>query len=659
MNIKITYQWLLDYLDTDADPYEIQKYLSLCGPSIESVEKVGSDFVFDIEITTNRIDSASVFGIAQEAQAILPQFGKKAEIKFNPLEKLSFADVDEGSEPMIDVEIKEKELVNRISLIVLSGVNIKPSAEKIKSRLSACGIKTINNVVDISNYIRISLGQPCHIFDYDAIAGHKMIVRKSKKGEMIQTLDKDKVILPGKDIVISDKDGKLIDQPGIMGAFNSSVKSTTKNIILFIPIFNGKMVRRTSMLTGKRSDSASYFEKGLDEERTTPALVFGIDLLKEHAGATVASKITDIYESTFKPKKVTVSFSDINKLVGVEIDKQKVKDILVRLGFGIDNKDDELDISVTSFRKNDIDSKQDIIEEVARIYGYHNIPSRLQNMAYVEPQKDIENIIIKTEETKKYLKHIGLNEVINYSMISKDQIINFEEKDDDYLKISNPLSQDLLYLRKSLMPSLISNIKSNQGKQKNMKFFEISKVFIKNDKKLPEEDLMLSIVTNKSYFDLKGIVETILQNLFISKYEFTKSNEIYFANDKQTNLMINGKNIGSLGLIKNSIVQKFGLTTQVYLAEFNFTDLIENARFLPEYKQITQYAVIKLDLTTTTDNYESFKEKAYLASNLLVDISLLSRFEDKNTFRLFFSSFERNITEKEALEELEKIKTKS
>src|SRR3989338_10010257 len=354
MNIKITHNWLLDYLDTEADSYEIQKFLSLCGPSVESVEKIRDDFVFDIEITSNRIDTASVFGITQEALAILPQFNKKTLIKFDPLKNFIFKKIRQKEEKKLDIEIKDPNLVSRISAVVLSDVKIGDSPKKLKQRLLDCGINPINNVVDVSNYIRIALGQPCHIFDYDSIGGSKMIIRKSTKGETLTTLDKENVELPGNDIVISDANGNLIDQPGIMGAFNSSVKSDTKNIILFVPVFNGKMVRRTSMLTGKRSDSASYFEKGLDEERTESALVYGVSLLKENTKAIVSSRIIDIYKNKYKPRKIIVTFSHISNLIGQNIDKRDTVEILKRLGFNVTRKKDTLEIIIPSYRKNDI-----------------------------------------------------------------------------------------------------------------------------------------------------------------------------------------------------------------------------------------------------------------------------------------------------------------
>lgn len=656
MNIKITYNWLLDYLETEADPYEIQKYLALCGPSVESVEKIHGDFVFDIEITSNRIDTASVFGITQEAVAILPQFNKKTFIKFDPLKNFVFKKIKQNDEKKLDIEIKNPNLVTRISAVVLSNIKIGESPKKLKQRLLDCGINPINNVVDVSNYIRVALGQPCHIFDYDSIGGSKMIIRKSVKGETLTTLDKQKVVLPGDDIVISDANGNLIDQPGIMGAFNSSVKSDTKNIILFVPIFNGQMVRRTSMLTGKRSDSASYFEKGLDEERTEAALVYGSNLLKENARAVVSSKILDIYKNKYKPRKISVTFSQISNLIGQNIDKKDTVEILKRLGFNVTRKKDTLEIIIPSFRKNDIFIKEDIVEEVARIFGYYKISSNLQSIAYVPEQKDFQKINNATLEIKKYLKHIGLTEVINNSMISKDQIINSKLNETDHIKLSNPISIELEYLRTSLIPSLLINIKNNLGKQDKIILFEIAKTFYRQKDNLPKETTKLTIMTNTNYFDLKGIIEALFSELNITDVKFEVGTSELLAEKKQTKIKIKSKVVGVLGLINNDIRHNFGFSKNIFTAEVNLFDIIQESKKLPQYKKLSSFSTIKLDLTVKNLNYENFKLKAFANSQYLRDIKVLDKYQDNITFRLFFSSYVKNLTEKEALKELEKIK---
>ncbi len=262
MNIKITYNWLLEYLDTDASPDELQKYLSLCGPSIESVTRVGSDYVFDIEITSNRIDTASVIGIAQEAQAILPMFGKKAVLKLNPLLNLKLDQIKPSSGFDLNVDIKNPGLVSRFTAIIFDHIVIGDSPSYIKERLKLAGVKVINNVVDISNYLMLTLGQPIHMFDFDKISDHKMIVRESKKGEKLTTLDGLEMTLPGGDIVIEDGSGKLIDLCGVMGGLNSAITASTKRVLLFVQTYNKSKIRKTTMSTVQRTIAATFFEKG-------------------------------------------------------------------------------------------------------------------------------------------------------------------------------------------------------------------------------------------------------------------------------------------------------------------------------------------------------------------------------------------------------------
>ena len=334
MNIKITHNWLLEYLDTDATPSEIQKYLSLCGPSVEKVEKFNDDYVYDIEVTSNRVDMASVFGIAQEALAILPQFGKKAILKLNPLVKYKFNLLKKSSDrnKNLEIKIKTNNLCSRFTAIILANVKISDSPDFITKRLQLCGIKTINNVVDISNYLMLALGQPVHIFDYDLIGKTSMIMRASNKGEKIQTLAGKQIVLPGGDIIIEDGNRRLIDLCGIMGGFNSAVNNNTNKIILFIQTYNPQKIRRTSMITGQRTVAATYFEKGLDEERVEPTTVYGVELLKKYAEARISSQLYDIYPDPYKSKSLTFSIVDIQRMIGVQITKDTIIKILSNRG---------------------------------------------------------------------------------------------------------------------------------------------------------------------------------------------------------------------------------------------------------------------------------------------------------------------------------------
>ena len=456
MNIKITYNWLLDYLDTDATPYELQKYLSLSGPSIEKVEKIGDDYVFDVEITSNRIDTASVIGIAQEAQAILPMFGKIAKLKKNPLTECKFENIVGANfnspdkraiqESPLRVKIIDPNLVSRFTAIIFDQIVIKGSPDFIKDRLTRAGVKVINNVVDISNYLMITLGQPIHMFDYDKINDKLMIVRESKKDEKLITLDEKEIILPGGDVVIEDGSGNLIDLCGIMGGLNSAITPQTKRIVLFVQTYSKSRIRKTTMATGQRTIASTFFEKGLDEERVEATTVTAAQLIEKYCGGKVASRIQDIFPTPYKGTVIKIKRDKFEKLIGIKMEPKIIKQILLNLGFLVKENNNNLFVTVPSHRKYDVIIEEDLIEEVARIYGYHNIPSILQSIAYIDQSKEMENIFIFQNKIKLLLKHLGLNEVVNYSMISKSMIQDSGLKIDDHLRLSNSISEDIEYL---------------------------------------------------------------------------------------------------------------------------------------------------------------------------------------------------------------------
>lgn len=657
MNIKITYDWLLEYLDTDVSPQELQKYLSLSGPSVESVEKVGDNYVLDIEVTSNRVDTASVFGIAQEAQAILTQFGRKAKLRINPLEALTFKNFQTKDEKNLQIQIRGKDLVNRFTAVVLSDISIQTSQKTIGKRLQMCGIKSINNVIDISNYLMFALGQPTHVFDYDRIGKGTMIVRESKKGERIVTLDKIEIELPGGDIVIEDGNGKLIDLCGIMGGLNSSVTDKTKNVVLFVQTYNPKKIRKTSMTTGQRTVAATYFEKGLDEERVEPTLMYGVGLLGEHVKAQVSSKLYDIYPKKKTPRKISIDTRRVSKLIGVEIKKENYTTILQNLGFEVGKfQGNILQMIVPTYRVDDVKEEEDVAEEIARIYGYHNLPVKLPPMAFVPQDPQIEKLFTFQYKIKHYLKSIGLHEQYNYSMISEAQIKNLKLETSHHLKLSNPISKELLYMRTSLLPSLLKNIKNNLGKSDVLKFFEIAKVYYPQPSDLPKEVYKVGIATNTDFFDLKGITEALLRQLNIKDYQQSVSKIHIFSANEVVDFVVGGEVIGSVGTLSPELQIKNGFKNPVYLASFDLLSLIENAKSVSRYNPIDPYSVIKLDLTTPLKNYEDFAERAKKTSELLKDIEIIDTYKDKKTVRLYFHSSKKNLTEEEAKTDLEKIK---
>lgn len=305
MDIKIIDSWLKDHLKTSAKPEKIAEYLSLCGPSFERLHKVGKDIAYDVEVTTNRVDMASHYGIAREASAILPQF--KVAALLQPLKSSS-------KQPLVnkvdylDATVDHK-LCFRFSTVLIRNVKLKDSPKWLQDRLIAAGLRSINNIVDISNYLMLDIGQPVHTFDYDKILGAKMILRSSKKDENIKTLDGQEHELPGGDIVIEDGQGRLIDLCGIMGGELSAIDEETKNVLLFVQTYNPVNIRKTSMSLGKRSDAAALFEKGLDPEQVEITIRRGIDMFIELTGGKPEKEILDLYPNPYQPKTVSLELS--------------------------------------------------------------------------------------------------------------------------------------------------------------------------------------------------------------------------------------------------------------------------------------------------------------------------------------------------------------
>ncbi|MCA9372258.1 phenylalanine--tRNA ligase subunit beta [Candidatus Woesebacteria bacterium] len=658
MNILVSYNWLCDYLDTDANATELQKYLSLCGPSVETIEKRGDDTVLDIEITSNRIDTASMFGIAQEAQAILPQFGKKAHLKQNPLKTYTFDSIELSNDSEYNLSIETDEKLNpRFTAIVIKDVDIKDSPEYIKKRLNACGIKAINTVVDISNYLMLALGQPVHMFDYDKIGGGVMKLREAQKGEKMTTLDEKEIDLDDGDIVIEDGSGTIIDLCGIMGGLNSSITHETKTIVFFVQTYDKRHIRKTSMRTGQRTVAATYFEKGLDPERVEPTFVWGLSLLTELTGGTMASKLYDIYPSPMSEKKLTVSQKTIDNHIGVSIEPKQIENILTALGFGVKKDGEQYTITVPTFRLDDIEIKEDIVEEIARVYGYFNLPNNIPPMVYIPQPKEIELQFTIQRQIKLLLKHAGLNELMSYSMISRELIELFDMKPRDHLKLSNSISTEIEYLRSSLVPSLAMTMKNNEGFCDELKMFEIAKVYEKNGKDLPDEMFRLSIGTNTDFFDLKGIVELMCKDLHINEVSFEKGDHAFFTQQMQARVTdTQGEYIGMVGMLHPRYTQALEFKKPVYIAELDFEYLKTHASSVTTYIPPSQYATIKLDVNIPHDKpYAEVVATAKKTSELLVDMELLGLYDNKLNVRMYFNGKTRNITEQEAKKDLETI----
>ena len=657
MNILIPHSWLKEYLDTKADPNQIAKCLSLSGPSVEKIIKTNNDFVYDLEITTNRVDCMSVYGLAREAAAILPQFGIKAQLKSLNLKP-------EKPENDLNIIIQDPDHVcHRVLGAILDQVNLKPSEAKIKQRLEMVGIRSLNNVIDITNYVMTEIGHPTHVFDYDRIPTKKLILRKSKKGEEIISLEDKKYALDGGDIVIDDGTGKIIDLPGIIGTSNSIVNDKTKRVLFFIETNDSTQIRKTSMGLGIRTVAATLNEKGVDPELAKTALLRGIQLFKQLANARQASQIYDLYPHPEKLKTVKVSLQLIKQRLGADISFQQVDKILLSLGFKTKtNKirnDFIFNVNPPSWRNNDINIPEDIVEEVARLYGYHNLPSILPPLLSVPEEPD--NYFIWEEKTKDILKGLGFCELYTYSMQSISDLEKFNLDPNQHLKLLNPLSEDWVYMRTNLLPSILNVFEQNKGRNYNLKVFELSHVYLPRKNNLPLEKQMLALALNKkSFFEVKGYVEALLNQLGIKKIEFLTIKDIKncWHQLKSAKIMLDNQVLGYIGEIKHKLLQNFNIEDNIIIAYLDFDILSQFSSNKKTYIPIAKYPPIIEDLSFKINKniYTADLIKAIKNSDKLISkVQLVDIYKNGKTFRLIYQAKNKSLSGKQIVNIRKKV----
>ncbi len=608
MDIKISHNWLKEFLNTKSSYKEIGESLSLSGPSVEKISKTGNDFIYEIEVTTNRVDCMSVMGIAREAAAVLPsaKFIDKKETKFKST----------INRDLLHIKIDSK-LVNRVMAVVME-VSARETPKLIKERLSSAGMRHLNSIVDVTNYVMQETGHPTHVFDYDKIAGKQLVFRPSDKGEKIVAFDGKEYGLAGSDIVIDDGDGIIIDLPGIIGLKNSVVSKETKRIVFFIDNNNPVKIRKTSTRLGIRTMAAILNEKGVDPELATIAFNRGIELYKKICDGKIISKIYDIYPKKYKTKTLSVSHDFIEKIIGVELLSSKVIDNLTKLGFNAKYEKVKkiYNLQIPSWRANDIEIPEDIVEEVARTYGYHNLPSGIMKGALPEP---VTNSHFGFENKIKYiLKSHGGTEVYTNSLVPKE----FVEK--GALSLKSPLGDDTKYLRTSLKHSLRAALNENKGEVEPFYLFEVANVYLAKKGDLPNEKMTLGVIfSNYSYRKAKGIVESLYDELNIKEYDF----------------------------------QVERLTDSVNYVELSVEELLSKAdefrKYIPIPKYPAQIEDVTLQFPPKTKVGDVLKEIQTLKL-MISRIELVDMYKDFYTFRVWYQDPEKTLDDKD----VEKIRNK-
>jgi len=583
--------------------------------------RVGDDFsrsvglddtVLELEITPNRPDCLSVIGIAREISALTDK-------------KLMIPDYDFNKKLNLDskfaIEINDYSLCPRYSAKIFRNIPDIESPMWIKNRLMLCDVRPVSLIVDLTNYIMLETGQPMHAFDKDLLCSDKIIVRNAAKKEKIKMIDDSIKILDEDALVIADEK-KAVAIAGIMGGKDTEINPDTRNVLLESANFYGPSIMKTSKNIGLRSEASNRFEKKIDPMLTVFAIERFEDLLKKVTGIEIEECIYDNYMEKDRKRRIDLRVEKVSKILGKKIDKDLISRILTKLK--IDNivKDNIIEATVPSFRYEDLEREIDLVEEIARIYGYDKLDSiptgvKERRGRYSFYQKTLRNI-------RQVLCDTGLDEVINYSFLSEREIdtfkLNLEEEYKDSVAILNPINEDFKILRSMILPSLMKNIKDNINHNiKDIGIFEISKVFRKkNPNNLPLEINMLGIILTGNavqkgwdekekpfdFYDLKGILESLCikyypggDNLRIEEKGYK-----FFHPGISGNIKINGINMGIIGMIHPLIIEETEINQSVYYMEINMDDFINNIKETRDYKPVTVFPSIDIDLAIVVDN---------------------------------------------------------
>jgi len=567
------------------------------------------DVVLEFELTANRADCFSLIGLAREIAVLTGGTLKKPMIHLHET-------AEEKAANLVKVTIEEPTLCSRFAVRVIQNVKVAPSPKWLKHRLEAVGMRSINNVVDVTNYVMLEMGQPMHAYDYNLVSKHSLTVRKAQPGEKITTLDGIKRELTSDMLVIADQ-VQAVGIAGVMGGLATEVTNNTQNVILEAASFNGASIRRTSRALGLRSEASGRFERGVDTVNSIRALDRAAKLLEEMGACKVCPGIVDSYPNMLLPRQVSFIPQKVNAYLGTDINKSVMLDILRRLEFAIDthSEGDNVIVNVPTWR-NDVQYQPDICEEIARIYGYNNIPTTTPGGNILRGgQEHVQSI---TDSIKTILTGIGLDEIISLSF-SHPQILhklNITENNPLHhaITVLNPITDDFPILRTTLLGGVLDTIVRNiSRKNDDIKIYELGAVYLPEKlplQSLPEEPLMLcgALVGKRNelswnqgkdmvdFYDAKGIIEVLLASLGISDYEVSAGEHVSLHPGKTATFIKDGNVLATVGELHPKVADEFGIQRKVYIFEANIKTLVDYVTLLTKYESLPKFPAINRDL---------------------------------------------------------------
>ena len=564
------------------------------------------DVIFEFELTPNRADCFSMVGLAREFAAL-----------FNSQLSLPTIQVNESGTAITEdakVTLAATDLCERFSTRLLRNVKIAPSPEWLQDALRSANIRSINNVVDVTNFVMLEQGQPLHAYNYDTLAGHELICRRALQGESLVTLDDKERTLAEDQLVIADRDG-AVGLAGIMGGQRTEVTDQTTTVLLEAATFNGATIRRTARKHGLRSEASGRFERGIDPDITTLALDRAAQLLQEMGACEVAPGYLDVYPEPQPTRTLTVTVEEINRAIGITLERAEIIDILKRLYFDITEQGEALLLTVPSWR-GDVAELADIVEEVARLYGYDKIPNTLPLGRQTSGRQSDEHAAIET--IRDILVQAGLSETVTFSFMAPQDLkaLGLAESDSRYQAVSvlNPITDDFPQMRTTLVPSLLQAVKRNLAvKNENLALFEAASVYLPKNlplTELPQEKPFVTGVLCGStgaarwpqaqqaydFYDVKGLMETVLSRLGVTDYRWDVAEDAIYHPGKAAAALRDGKVLLSCGELHPVAQKGYSLKPTIYLFTVDIEALLPYIVTIPEYQSLPKYPTLDRDL---------------------------------------------------------------
>lgn len=594
--MKYSYTWLKELSGTRKTPKQLAEILTMRAFEFEDMKTEGKETQMEFSILPNRgHDALSHVGMAREICAVEGR-------KFTP--RLGLGTLPSlGLGGVLHVEIKDKKLCPRYIGVIMENIEIADSPKWMQTRLLVSGVKPINNIVDITNYVMLETGKPIHAFDAEKLetrnAKTEIIVRKAKNGEKIKLLDEKEYELSDNDLVIADK-SKPVALAGVMGGFDSAINVKTTTIVLESANFNSSDIRKTRMRHNISTESSYRFERDIDTNLADVAMARAIELVKKYGGKKVnVSAMTDVYPKKVKPWQVKLDQNYANRLLGENIPVSKMKTILENLGIQAKSVKNNLVCEIPTVRI-DLRTQEDLIEEIGRIFGYENIREQpLSAEVKTPPQnakRDFEN------KLRDVLVGLGFSEVMNYSFYSKEDIEKCNLGEEGHIEVSNPLSLDQQYLRRALIPNLLKNIELNLKNFSEVQIFEIGKKFKEKNGAMVEISILNGMLANDSkipFFELKGKLEALLNGLSHKniKFEAICPDHKIWNPARVARIFIDGKKIGKIGEINPQVLKRYSIKKRVACFGLQIDKLLELKTQEKLYRVIVKFPIVERDLS--------------------------------------------------------------